>query len=388
MIAITLQYIFWASAICFALSWFVYPVLLAVCSRGKQPGGHRTEKRDPDSVISVIIAAHNEAGCIRQRIENLLGLKGNFVLDIIVGSDGSTDETVEIVHALNHPQASVIDFAENRGRAEVHNDCSAQAKGDLLVFTDAETMFAPNFLELIVPYFDDPRVGVVSGRIAYLNENTSDLGYSAGTYWKLEEFIRVAESRLGILGFGTGAALAMRREAYENIGSSEDIDYAETLAVASKGYLVKYEPQARAFDFISETLGGAFKTRIRQTSRCFKSVIRRIFSYPILLKRPGVFFAALMHKTFRHITPAFMLLMLVTNLFLYDSHWLYTILFLLQLVYYHAALAGILFQNHFGRWLKPILSLTSSFLLVNISRGIGVYKALRNLERATYKTVR
>jgi cellulose synthase/poly-beta-1,6-N-acetylglucosamine synthase-like glycosyltransferase len=172
-----------------------------------------------------------------------------------------------------------------------------------------------DFLKLLIRHFNDPKIGAVSGRIVYLNEDLSDIGHSAGIYWRLEEFIRVVEGRLGILGIGTGAAIAMRKSVFEDIGPTEDIDYASTLAIASKGYTVIYEPAAKAFDYISETIFGAFRTRTRQTSRCFKSVIKRIFSYPILFKRPGIFVAALMYKTFRHLTPVFMLLILISTLF-------------------------------------------------------------------------
>jgi len=306
-----IELLFWLNILFIMMSWVIYPVALFFLVRFKKEQAISNDSYGAiqKPFVSFIVAANNEEQNIQKRIENLISISGSWHFEIIIASDGSTDNTVETARALGYPELRVIEFEKNRGRATVHNDCSDLAKGDILLFTDAETIFAPDFLEFIMPYLNYHDVGAVSGRIVYLNQDSSEIGRSAGIYWRFEEFIRTSESRLGILGFGTGAALAIRKTAYKAIGPTEDIDYAATLAVCAENFQVKYEPMAKAYDYISETTSGAFSTRIRQTARCFKSVINRIFTSPILIHRPKVMLAALMHKTFRHITPFFMLVL-------------------------------------------------------------------------------
>jgi cellulose synthase/poly-beta-1,6-N-acetylglucosamine synthase-like glycosyltransferase len=368
------------------LSWVVYPGFIALLGWIWYEPKLARKGRKP--LITVIIAVFNEEANIKRRIENLRSLEGGYPLEIVIGSDGSTDNTVEVSRSLGYPEVKVFVFEENRGRAMVHNDCVVSANGEIVLFTDAETIFEKDFLENIIPHFEDPSVGAVSGRIFYLNEDKTDIGRSAGLYWKYEERLRVAESRLGIFGFGTGAALAMRKEAYRPIGPTEDVDYAATLEAAAKGYKVLYEPRARAYDYISETPAGAFKTRIRQTSRCFKSVLRRIFSTHILQKRPSLWAAALVHKTFRHLSPFFMATVLFTNFLLLGAGTFYICLFFIQLVFYGLAIFGYLFDASISGPVSGLFSLPYNFTILNISRGIGVILAVLGKDRATYRTIR
>jgi biofilm PGA synthesis N-glycosyltransferase PgaC len=384
-----LKSLFWLSGMSILTCWGIYPAIITVLSGMTRMRGIR-EKRNGiggsvDLSFSVIISAYNEERRIGRRIKNLLEMRCKKALEIIVGSDGATDKTVRVVKQLGDPRVKVFAFEKNRGRALVHNDCAREASGDILLFTDAETIFEADFIDVIGAHFDDGEVGAVSGRMIYLNQNDSSIGRSAGFYWRYEEMIRRSESELGILGFGTGACLAIRKEAYRPIGPSEDIDYAETLELVGDGYRVVYEPKAIAYDFISETARGAFKTRVRQTSRSFKSILRRTFSMKIVA-RPGVFLAALFHKTFRHLTPFFMLFLLVSSFGLFGSKPVYTIIFLAQIVLYSLALIG--WKYHAPRRYTFLFTVPFNFVILNLGRGVGVLAALLGKEKSSYQTVR
>lgn len=366
----------------------MYPASLFLFSRLKRRTYLSNANFSERHFISFIVAAYNEDKNIKKRIKNLIEITRSYPFEIIIGSDGSTDQTVKTAQSCGLPEVRVLDFKENRGRAMVHNDCSEIAKGDILIFTDAETVFAHDFIELIIQHFSDEKTGAVAGRIQYLNEKNSDIGKSAGIYWRYEEYIRTCESKLGILGFGTGAALAIRKKAYEKITPNEDIDYASTLLAVAKGYNIIYEPKAMAYDYISESSQSAFKTRIRQTSRCFKSVLQKIFSRRIFLKRFDVFIAALFHKTFRHLTPFFMIFAFVCNIFLIGNHMIYGIIFLSQLLFYLLAFTGYILQEKYKGRFRVIFSFPFTFTLYNISRFIGVLKAVFGRETSSYITTR
>jgi cellulose synthase/poly-beta-1,6-N-acetylglucosamine synthase-like glycosyltransferase len=376
--------VFWACAAGLLLTWLIYPGFVMLV--GLWPWRETSASNGKISFLSFIIAAFNEGSRIGERINNLMTLRCDWPFEILVGSDGSTDDTVEVVTSMKYAEVKVLAFQKNRGRASVHNACAMDAKGDILIFTDAETVFKKDFLEQIIPHFADPRVGTVSGRILYLNKDESSISRSADLYWRFEEYIRLGESRLGILGFGTGAALAMRKDAYSAMGPTEDIDYSATLRASGKGYKVLYEPHAVAYDRISVTPGGALKTRIRQTSRCFKSVLKLIFSAQILFRRPVVFAATLIHKTFRHLTPFFMLGLLFSNLYLLSANTFYGGLFVLQMVFYALAAMGYFRSRFSARWWRWLTILPYNFLLLNIGRGIGVIMALAGRDPSTYET--
>jgi hypothetical protein len=178
----------------------------------------------------------------------------------------------------------------------------------------------------------------------------------------------------------------MRKQAYTPIVPTEDIDYAATLEAAARDYKIFYEPTAIAYDYISQTAAGAFRTRVRQTARCFGSVLKRIVSGPILLKRPALFWAALMHKTFRHLTPFFMLAAIFSNSFLLDAGTIYVVSFLLQLIFYCLAIGGLIAGDVVrGPW-RHILTLPYNFVLLSIGRGVGVIVAIMGRSRASYQT--
>lgn len=386
---VILKLLFWASFCAILICWIIYPIFVCVAAQVRKVFWKRKGYSQANELgYSIIIAAYNEEDRISQRIRNLRQLNCENFVEILIGSDGSTDNTLEAAKQSGYPEVKVYAFEKNRGRASVHNDCVRHAKGDIIIFTDAETNFESDFIQRIGPHFGAPSVGAVSGRIMYLNENHSSISKTAGVYWQYEEIIRRSESALGILGFGTGACLAMRKEIYRPIGVTEDVDYAATLDAIANGYRVLYEPDALAYDYISETASGAFRTRIRQTSRCFKSVLRRIFATPILMRRPGIFAAALIHKTFRHLTPLFMLFLLVANFLLISRGSLYDSLFLLQVFFYSLAAAGYLFSGLFSGRFSSLIFFPYNFTLLNISRGIGVIIAVFGKDRATYRTAR
>ena len=386
--------LFWSSVLGILTCWVFYPLYLVLSVKFRQLAIKQTPDKPfngenvPPPRISFVIAAHNEAATIQNRIKNLTAISDSYPYEIIVGSDGSTDNTVEQAEALDLSQVIVLDFKLNRGRALVHNDCSRVAKGDILIFTDAETWFAPDFLDLLIPCFQDPSVGAAAGRIVYVNQEKTDITRSAGAYWKYEETIRTCESLSGILGFGTGAALAIRKKAYVDIRPDEDIDYAATLLAAANGYNIQYVPEAKAFDYISETSSGAFRTRVRQTSRCFKSVVRILFSKAFFKRRPDVFFAAICHKTFRHLTPVFMVAALFSNFGIVELNRFYQMTLLIQVGFYLLALFGMIFQDQYQGRFKWLISYPYTFTLYNIGRGIGVLTALSFRTRAGYTTQR
>jgi len=205
-----LSLLYWISFFLLLFTWIFYLIFLylikLITVKNEEKLNYSYQPR-----ISFIIAAHNEEAEIAERIKNILALDyPKELIEVIVASDGSTDNTNEIVinEFGNDSKVKLLAFEGRRGRAYIHNESVKEASADLIVFTDSKTRFDSKLLKNLIPYFSDPKVGAVSGRVYYKNTNQSSITESAGIYWKYEELIRKLESDIGVLSFGTGAGLA------------------------------------------------------------------------------------------------------------------------------------------------------------------------------------
>jgi cellulose synthase/poly-beta-1,6-N-acetylglucosamine synthase-like glycosyltransferase len=167
----------------------------------------------------VLIAAHNEASIMAEKIETTLALDyPNF--EIIVSSDGSTDETVDIARGYANYGIRVISTLERGGKGAALNRAAVEARNEILIVSDANAFPAKDALRKLVRSFVDPEVGCVSGRVF---PQTSESGAAnsvtqgEGSYWRYEGFIKAAESRLASSTGVVGSLLAVRRELFAPI---------------------------------------------------------------------------------------------------------------------------------------------------------------------------
>ncbi|RPI48992.1 MAG: glycosyltransferase family 2 protein, partial [Acidobacteria bacterium] len=249
-LATTFAVFFWTGLALGAYVYLGYPAL-AWLRRRYVP---RPVARTPiEPYVTVVVVAYNEGHRIGRRIENLLA--SDYPpqrLAIVVGSDGSTDDTVESAARYRNEGVIVREFGQRRGKAAVLNDLVASAKGDIVVFADARQRFEPGAIRALVANFADPEVGAVSGELHLTKrEGTSPGGEGAGFYWKYEKFIRANESRSGSTVGATGAIYAIRRRLFEPVPKDTILDdVLIPMKIVRKGYRVVFEPDARAHDLM------------------------------------------------------------------------------------------------------------------------------------------
>jgi cellulose synthase/poly-beta-1,6-N-acetylglucosamine synthase-like glycosyltransferase len=361
--------------------WIAYPISVILLSRMVPKPLSVRPSTWPG--LSVVVAAYNEEGKIKARIANIFASDYPGPLEVLVGCDGCTDRTAEVVTGIGREGVRAVEFSQNRGRATVHNDVVPLGSYDIVVFTDAETQFEPDCLRALAEPFCDPDVGCSVGLVRYMNAGKTGISDSADLYWRMEEAIRRAESRLGILGFGTGACTAMRKNLFRPMLPWEDVDYAATLMLAIGGARIHYVPEAVARDIISESASAAFQTRVRQTSRSFMSILNHI--KPCFSKRAfGIAIAALSHKTGRHLSPFFMLGLFLSSLTAAAHATSALVVLILGGIFLLLALAGYLTNRSQKRFRLGTIALT--FFILNLARGIGIFRALTNRRVATYET--
>jgi cellulose synthase/poly-beta-1,6-N-acetylglucosamine synthase-like glycosyltransferase len=379
-----MPFLYWASLVALVHTWGLYTVCLLAWRLFRPAPGRPTVGRAAPSV-TFIVAAHNEERSIRGRLENLRTLvspEGS--AEVLVASDG-TDSTGEIVREFQKGWGAVrlLEFPDRRGRSTVHNEAASTATGEILVFTDAETRFDEAFLDHILPHFQDPSVAAVSGRITYINEKDSSITRSAGLYWRWEERLRSWESDLGLLAFGTGAAFCMRRELYTPMpGAHDDVDYWETLSLVGRGYRLRYEPRALAFDTLSPEVETTHRVRVRKTAMAFRSILQAVRAFG-LWRRPEILFSIVSHKLLRHVSPALLLSLLVSNAALWSRGSWYRWTLIIQGVFYSLALLGGV--GHARGWTWKPLSIPFNFVLLNYSRMLGLVSGIIRKPPPTYR---
>jgi cellulose synthase/poly-beta-1,6-N-acetylglucosamine synthase-like glycosyltransferase len=287
-----------------ALTWVYigYPCAVALTARVRPM---RLRPSERPATMTVAIAVHDEAGHVSERIADALAQDGpaSPVLEVIVGSDGSTDGTVAVVEAMARADPRVRLLALPRaGQTPTQHALFEAARADVVVLTDAETRFAPGALARLVAPFGDPRVGAATGRLEWRDEGATATSRNEGLYWRYERRVRDLESRAGWLTAVTGAVLAVRRTSYRPVPATASMDHLLPLYVREQGGLVVYVPDAVATDRPISGLREQFRSRTRTATRG----IRANLSMAIRLapwRRPTAALAIWSHKLLRWATP-------------------------------------------------------------------------------------
>lgn len=344
--------IFWTSGFLVVYTYFLYPILLFFASalvqaaRDWQYLSSRRDRRrsgmpqDAPPRITLIVPAHNEERRLPDKIANIRSL--DYPADrlhVIFVSDGSTDDTNDILSAAKDENIDVILLPDRQGKATALNEAVARADSDVLVFSDAATLFAPDALRKLVRHFGHPEVGVVCGALQFHGTRESD--ETEGTYWKYECMLRLLESRMGINLQASGAIYALRRACYVPLDRRVLLDdFVIPMQARSLGYRIVHDPEAVAIDFAAPSVEGEFTRRVRLAVGSF----REFRHFVGMRLDPATYLAFLSHKVLRWILPFSMIGLLASNWVLWESPF-YRMSMVAQLAFYGWAAAGFLFRS-------------------------------------------
>lgn len=347
-----MSWIFWATIVCafgVLYPYVIYPIFLFFWASAAQlrtelrflvdRQDRRHARRKGVPFISLVIAAHNEESVIAARIENFLSLNyPEDKLELLVGSDGSTDRTVEIAQELANERVRIVAFETNRGKASVLNDLVPQVRGEIVVFSDANSSFDSNTLWSLVGPMADPKVGAVCGELRLRGPDGSLL--EEGIYWRFETALKILESRVdSVLGLN-GAVYSLRPELWEPLPADTMVDdFHVGMRVREKGHRVLYEPSATAEEITFSAIDDEWRRRVRIGTGNFQSLFRLL---GLLSPRLGFFaFSFLSHKIGRWLVPFWMIGFLAgsTAMAVLQPAWYWTVLVIGQLML--AALAWL-----------------------------------------------
>jgi len=340
-------------------------------------------------IVSIIISVYNEEKVISKTITNFC--EQDYPRDkfeILIGSDGSTDNTDSIVAMLSNQYSNIklISFEKRRGKKFVVNDLVNQSSGEILVFSDANTIYNKNAIKHLVKYYADQRVGGVSGRLELVTDyDTTERSNKEGTYWKYESWLKDCEGKLGILIGANGGIYSIKKEFFIPMPSDVSVvdDLFTSLKVLEQGKDFLYCKAALANETVAPSVKWEFDRKVRIIPRCFdtlKEVKKILFSKSMLLS-----YAIWSHKVIRWLTPLFFISLLFTNILIsiFQSGLIFNIILFFQLA---VIISGVLGYTLAGRKYDiKLFQLSYYFLSTNFALLTGIYFYVTKKYKATWQ---
>jgi cellulose synthase/poly-beta-1,6-N-acetylglucosamine synthase-like glycosyltransferase len=367
-----------------------YPVLLWVIGRLRhRPVAHRPIRPH----VTVLIPVHNEEDVIEEKVLNTLASEyPPERLEVLILSDGSTDGTVKRVRELlgrlegngrGGPRRLVRLFVLPReGKGSALNAGARAARGEILVFTDANTLLAPDSLQHLISPFADPEVGGVCGNKRYVSRTPGSTAQGEGAYWRYDRWVKVLESRVGSIFASDGALHAVRSELYRPIRNPASADdMAISMRVVLQGHRLVYAPEAVVMEEPPHDPGDEFRRKIRVTNHS----MRALLDLGPALWTSGFYSVELLsHKLVRHLSPLFLTGLVVGSLVAgVGGSTGFRILLLAQAAFYALAGLGHLVQRR-GRAGSVLLAVPYHFVLIQIAALAGIASILRGHRLRTW----
>ncbi len=370
------------------LGWLLYvyagyPALLLLLA---PLVGRDVRKSACEPSISVIVAAFNEERVIGRTITNKL--EQDYPperLGVIVVSDGSTDETDAIVRKLVDQfgaRCQLLRQEPRQGKTQALNLAATRATGDVLVFSDANSIYAPDAIRQLVRNFADPSVGYVTGQMVYTTPDGNGIGEGSSSYMRYENWLRSLETRLGSVVGVDGGIDAVRRELYVPMRPDQLPDFVLPLNVVEQGRRVVYEPDAVLFEPALAAAADEFRMRIRVSLRALWA----LYDKRSLLNPFGnALFAWQLwsHKVLRYGVFFPLAGLVIFNALLIDGDRSYLWFLALQVLAY-----GLAFLGH---WLSRVPCVPSRvltpyyFVILNTACAVAFWKFVKGQKMVVWK---
>jgi cellulose synthase/poly-beta-1,6-N-acetylglucosamine synthase-like glycosyltransferase len=363
--------LFWLCVALIVYTYVGYPLLLRLLASLIR----RRPARPSETLrITLLICAHNEAASIEAKLRETLALHYPADrLQILVASDGSTDNTDAIVRSFAGRGVKLIRIPQQAGKTHAQNVAIQHAQGDIVVFSDATTRYHPDALRFLAGNYSNPRVGATSGCYVYLDPtHISPNGAGAKVYANYDNKIRSLQSQVWSITGCCGCIYSLRRSLYTPLGEDTISDLVQPLHVLRQGFRVTFEPRALAWESVTSSPRREFAMRVRVVARALSGLL----SVPELLLpwyAPWIALQIWSHKLLRWAIPLFLLGLLISAAFLLRSPF-YRAAFALQALLYATALLTYLFPLHRRWW---ALGLPLYFCTVNAAALGGLIQLLR-----------
>lgn len=262
--------IVWISAVvaafCFALFFYpylIYPLVLRTLSR--KP----VRAAPADFPVSLLFCAYNEVEALPDKIDNLRKLRERMPnLEVLAYDDNSNDGSSELL-AQAADVVTVIRGAGRTGKAAGMKRLAALARGEILIFTDANVILAPDAIANLLPYYADPDVGGVCGTLRYSSDPASATAQVGTLYWRLDEDLRLHESATGDVMGADGSIFSTRKSLYPSFPDTVLDDFTVSMNVIFAGQRLISAPDVIAYERSVARREEEVRRKIRIGARAF-----------------------------------------------------------------------------------------------------------------------
>jgi len=369
--------IFWLAITILLYIYVGYPLFLIILSffKKEKKGEEKGEKIYP--LVALIISVYNEEKVIEEKIKNALFLNyPREKLEIVIVSDGSEDRTNEIIknYSSKFNNIKLYVVKPHLGKNIALNKVLPLISSEIVVFSDANSMYEKDSIKRLVRYFADDKIGCVVGELRYINKDKFNFGKGESLYWKYESAIKMLESRLGSVLVANGSIFAIRRGLYSPLEPDVANDFQLPMEIGNKGYRIIYEPKAVAYEKPAANSREEFERKLRIINRgwtAFLKLYRKINGLRL--------FQFISHKLLRWLMGIFLILIFLSNIFLIDYPF-YGVIFFLQLIFYGMALMGTFFPRY------KVFHLPFYFCLINFTSLVALFNFLRGKRYITWKS--
>lgn len=365
--------LFWINLALMVWVYAGYPFTLYLLARSNARMPLTDDRAEP--MVTLVISAYNEESVIGDKLGNSLSLDYPADrLEILVVSDHSSDRTDEIVRHTDDPRVRLLRLPERSGKTTGLNAAVAEARGEIIVFSDANAMYQSDAIRRLVRNFADPAVGAVTGESRYAEDLSDASTRNESAYWNYELRIKAMESAIGSVVGGDGAIYAIRRELYSPMDAGDLSDFVNPMQIIARGYRNIFEPAAVSFEGGADGFDAEFRRKVRIVNRAWHATRKmRGLLNPF---RHGFFAVQFWsHKLLRWLVPVFMVLLIISNLVIADRAGIYALALAGQVVIYGAAAAGWLLWIT-GAPSTRLVQIPFYFCLVNAASLVGVGEAI------------
>ena len=376
------EFWFWTTLGVGLYPYVLYPLCVALL-RLVRPRPVRSGPITPR--VTVVISAYNEARQIEATVRNKLDQDyPPALLDVMVASDGSTDETDTLLRRLAHqdPRVSYFRQQPRNGKTAALNALVARAEGEIIVFADANSMFRPDTVRRLVSVFADPQVGYATGCMLYVDPHGSLVGDGCTAYMRYENVLRGLETLTGSIVGVDGGVDAVRRSLYQPMRADQLPDLVLPLSVVEQGRRVVFVPDAVLEEETLTSQGAEYRMRVRVALRAFWALRdKRALLNP--LRYPLFGWQLFSHKLLRYMSFLPLAVAAVLNWLLVGHGWVYDALAALQCcaaVLALLAACGPLRLRSFG-----LARYSYYFLLLNWTSAVAFTRFLRGEKQVLWQ---
>ena len=375
---LTLKILFWVCLFIVFYTYLGYGMLLFLIIRLKRlvkgkPQAPAMPTDDELPTMTLMICAYNEQDIVAEKMQNTRALdypKDKF--RVMWVTDGTTDNTNELLKA--YPEVDVVFSPERKGKTAALKHGLSEVKTEIVAFTDANTMINSGAMREIARQFKDKTVGCVSGEKRVASRHGEMAAEGEGLYWRYESTLKKWDSELYSTMGAAGELYAIRPELCREVPDNALLDdFMMSMLIVDEGRRIAYTPEAYALEYGSADIHEESKRKRRIAAGGLQSIwwLRKMLNP---FRQPLVAFQYISHRVLRwSLTPFTMVALLIINAVLVAlrAGWLYNVIFVLQVLFYLAALAGYLLSRvgHKNKLLYTAYYFV--FMNLNVFRGIA-----------------